>query len=67
MFAKPYTVIFYVDGDYAVHTFVEQVMAKDTSEAWRIAVKQADKGYLTGCDFDNATEIITLSGHLEAA
>ena len=56
----PFTVIFYEDGEYAVHTYVEYVMAADVEDAFDEAVKQAEAG-------PNATEIITFCGHLDTA
>lgn len=69
---KPFTVIFFIDADKAVETFVEHVTAPNGSEAWEIAKKQAldsgcsSSGYsLDADDFEHATEIITLDGHHE--
>lgn len=69
---KPYTVIFYIDGDYAVQTFVEHVTASDAGAAWNVAVDQAKAeqrgwGGIASREFDNATEITTLDGHVEAS
>ncbi len=71
---KPYTVIFYVDGDRAVETFVERVMAQNSARAWDAAVRAAKKdggttsGYsLDDHEWENATEIVTFSGHADVA
>ena len=64
---KPYTVIFYVDGDYRVHTFVEHVMADSQSEAFDNAVRQAQEHVEAGCDLGYATEIVTYEEHLQPA
>lgn len=68
---KPYTVIFYIDADYAVETFVEHVMATSPSEAFDVAVAQAkeDGGTSSGRSlssdsYDLATEIVTFDGHV---
>ncbi len=67
---QPYTVVFYVDGDYGVETFVEEVMAKEVGTAFEKAVKKARKDggtssgrSLSRNDWDNATEISTFHGH----
>lgn len=57
---KPYTVIFYEDGDYAVRTYVTYVEAEDAEAAFDEAVKEEGAG-------PNATEIITLDGHVSTA
>ena len=67
---RPYTVIFYIDTDKAVETFVEKVMANDASHAWDVAIWQARE---SGCsssghsigdwEWDSATEIVTFEGH----
>lgn len=63
---RPYTVIFYVDGDYSVQTYVEHVHADSAALAWDKAVEAArDRGI--GRYLEHATEIITLLGHHEAA
>jgi hypothetical protein len=71
---KPYTVIFYIDGDYSVETFVQHVMANDAGHAFDVAVWQAkrDGGTSSGrtlpeWEYDNATEIATFDGHLQDA
>jgi len=70
----PYTVVFYCDAERAMETFVEYVRAVDSSEAFKKAVAKARRdggtssGYsLTSDDWRNASEIITLPGHHEAA
>jgi hypothetical protein len=65
---KPFTVIFYIDGDKGVGTFTEKVMAANASEAWDVAVKQAkdEEHYLIrSYEFEHATEIVTFDGHIE--
>lgn len=71
---RPFTVIFYLDGDRAMETFVEKVEANDAADAWDVAVQQAkdsgcsSSGYSIGdWEWENATEIITLDGHHEAS
>jgi hypothetical protein len=70
---KPYTVIFYIDADYGVHTFVEHVTAADSSDAWDKAVAQAKAeqggsfGGIRSYEFDSCTEITTFDGHLAAS
>lgn len=71
---KPYTVIFYIDGDRAMETFTEKVEAENVSDAWTAAIKQAkdsgcsSSGYSIGSwEWENATEIITLNGHHDYA
>lgn len=66
----PYTVVFFIDSDYGVETFVQEVFAKDVSTAWRKGVKQArkDGGTMSGRtlfrnDWDKATEIGVFRGH----
>lgn len=66
--AKPFTVIFYIDGDHCVETFMEHVIAASSSEAFDLAVAQAKEvgrpwGLFDG-DYLNATEIATFDGHL---
>ena len=70
---KPFTVIFYIDVDRSMETFVEKVTAKNGSDAWDKAVKQArdsgctSSGYSLGSwEWEGATEIITLDGHHES-
>ena len=62
---KPYTVIFYVDGEDQVETFIERVTCEEAGDAWDLAVEQArDGGHVIRDDeFMNATEIVTLAGH----
>jgi len=57
---KPYTVIFYEDGEYTVHTYVSYVEAEDAESAFDEAVKEEGAG-------PNATEIITFDGHIPTA
>jgi hypothetical protein len=71
---KPFTVIFYIDGDRAMETFVEKVEATDASDAWDKAIAAAkdsggtSSGYSLGSwEWENATEIITLDGHHDAS
>lgn len=66
---KPYTVIFYIDGDYSVHTFVEHVLANSSADAFDVAVEQAKDTYLDirSHEWENATGITTFDGHLEHA
>jgi hypothetical protein len=71
--AKPYTVIFYVDGDYHVETFVEHVTADNSHDAFRAATKQAREHGCTSSGrglpanaYHAATEIVTYAGHLDA-
>lgn len=71
---KPYTVIFYIDGDRAMETFVERVRAYNASEAFEAAVEQAkgsglsSSGYpIPDWEWENATEIITFKGYPDAA
>ena len=66
----PYTVVFYIDGDRHVETFVQEVFAENPRDAWGKAVQQAreDGGTSSGhslCDeeYGRATEITTLIGH----
>lgn len=71
---QPFTVIFYIDGDRAVETFTEHVLAADPSDAWDVAKAQAlesgasSSGYsLSEDDFEGATEIMTIAGHVRDA
>lgn len=66
---NPYTVIFYVDGDYAVETFVERVKAANPSAAFDAAVQQAighrrtsTGRSLSESDYKAATEIAIFEG-----
>ena len=68
---KPYTVIFYIDAEYAVETFVEHVTAASPSEAFDVAVAQVkeDGGTTSGRSlsedaYELATEIVTFDGHM---
>lgn len=71
---KPYTVIFYIDGDRAMETFVERVRAYTSDGAFVAAVKQAkdsgcsSSGYsIADWEWDNATEIVTFKGYPDSA
>lgn len=58
---KAYTVVFYVDGDSNVETYVEEVFAPDAGQAWENALRKAKRR--EGDRLDNATEIATFHGH----
>lgn len=67
---SPYTVIFYVDGDYAVETFVERVKAANPSSAFDAAVQQAidhrrtsTGRSLSESDYKDAIEIAIFEGN----
>lgn len=71
---KPYTVIFYIDGDYGVDTFVQRVYASDHIAAFENALVEAQEsgGSSSGRSipshaWEHATEIATFAGHLENA
>lgn len=68
---KPFTVIFYIDGEYSVETFVQRVHAESSIAAWDIAVKEAKKEGATSSgrplhsyEWNDATEIVTFDGHI---
>jgi hypothetical protein len=70
----PFTVIFFVDGDHGVESFVQQVQALRSGDAFELAVEAAqeigaaDSGRtLSDSEWGAATEIITFNGHLESA
>lgn len=65
---KPYTVVGFVDGEYAVHPFSRHVMAHSVADAWDEAVaKLREEGQIRSYELDNATEIATFGGHIENA
>ena len=68
------TVIFYIDADKAVETFVEEVTVKNISDALAAGVKSArasgssSSGHqVAEYEWANATEIAILEGHRLAA
>jgi hypothetical protein len=67
---RPYTVVFHVDGDYGVETFVQEVVATGPGTAYDLGVEKAreDGGTSSGrtlssSDWDNASEIGVFVGH----
>lgn len=71
---RDFTVIFYVDGNHGVETYVEHVSVPSKMEAFNAAVAQAigggtsSSGYsLDEDEFEHATEIATFDGHLRDA
>lgn len=66
----PFTVVFHIDGDYGVETFVQEVFAHDPSSAYDLGVEKAEEDggtssgrTLTSTDWDNASEIGVFVGH----
>lgn len=62
---KQFTVIFYVDGEDQVETFIERVTCPGSEHSFDLAVQQAKEGghMIRDHEFENATEIVTLAGH----
>jgi hypothetical protein len=67
---RPFTVVFYVDGDYGVEAFAREVVAKNTTDAYEFAVQAAkdDGGTSSGrtlseSEWQNVTEIDVYLGH----
>lgn len=68
--AQPYTVVFFVDAEYHVERFVEEVTAPDPMTAFDLAVAQARASGATSTghsvrdhEWASATEIATFKGH----
>lgn len=64
-----YTVVFYVDHDHGVETFVEHVTCA-YGDAFEKAVAKVRRNGAHECrrdELNNATEISTFPGHLEQA
>jgi len=66
---KPYTVIFFIDGDYAVEHFVERVWASSPGAAFDNALVEAQEKYshVPSHSWRDATEVATFAGHVENA
>ena len=67
---RPFTVVFFIDGDYSVETFVQEVFAKDAASAYDLGVEKAEEDggtssgrTLSSTDWESASEIGVFVGH----
>jgi len=67
---RPFTVVFFIDGDYGVETFVQEVFATDAGSAYELGVQKAEQDggttsgrTLSSTDWENASEIGVFVGH----